>query len=534
MSDFKILIVDDKKENRDSLVASLEDQDLTFLTASSGVEALVMLAKESDIELALLDVQMPEMNGFELARLMRGVEKTKHIPIMFLTANIHSHDYEFKGYDIGAIDILYKPINVSILLSKISVFRRLKAKRLALHTKIQELEEVTLELSKAKKIAVEADRAKSTFLANMSHEIRTPMTSIIGFAELIKSKMTAEQQRDEYAEIIVRNGKHLLELINDVLDLSKVEAGQLNLDISNVNLSEILTQSISLLSGMAQKAGVLIDFTNAGDETIFSVRADPVRIKQVLINLIGNAIKFSKPDSTVVVSIEKSETKAFVTVKDFGIGINPLKKDKLFLPFNQLTEVHDEVTSRGTGLGLCLSKKLMLQMDGDVLLESSQLGLGSVFKLEIPTTDIYDSHSEAEVVSTGNHSVNPLCNIKILAADDSDDNLMLLEHMLVPQGASLCCVGNGQLAVDELEKNKYDVVLMDFKMPVLDGFQATKLIRKSGNETPIIMLTANAMKGEKEKTLNAGADAYVSKPIDWDLLVRQILVLAKDLNCSDR
>ncbi len=528
MSPFKILIVDDKESNILSLHASLESPLLSFATATSGQEALQILAKTNDVELALLDVQMPEMNGFELASFMRGVEKTKHIPIMFLTATMHSTEYEFKGYDVGATDILFKPVNVQILKSKIDVFMRLRDKRLAIHEKVLLLEKVTQDLAEAREIAEEADQAKSAFLANMSHEIRTPMSSILGFADLIKQNLQDPEQTKSYINIIIRNGTHLLDIINDVLDLSKVEAGQLNVDIANVNLKKIVEEVILFLSGFARSNNVTMTIGPYFDDSLF-VKADATRLRQVLINLIGNSIKFSK-DGKVFLDCEVFQDELEITIKDTGIGIPLCKQKNLFVPFNQLTEYNSEITMRGTGLGLCLSKKLMQNMKGDIYLDRSAPDDGTTFKLKIALGDANEAEFSPIFLKNKFIGKNCLKDIKIFVVDDSKDNQMLLQIMLEKYGASVDFADNGQQAIERLQAADFDIILMDYKMPVMDGFEATKKIRKMGNKLPIILLTANAMKGEREKSLRAGANAYISKPIDWSALISSILQL---IECSN-
>lgn len=525
MNVFKILIVDDQESNIVSLKASLENDSLEFVTASSGQEALRILAKSSDIELALLDVQMPDMNGFELATLMRGVDKTKHIPIMFLTANIQSADFEFKGYDVGATDILFKPLNVQILRSKIDVFKRLRDKRLAIHEKVVLLEKLTQDLVEARRTAEEADRAKSTFLANMSHEIRTPMSSILGFADLVKQNMDDKDKAGSYIDIIIRNGAHLLDIINDVLDLSKVEAGQLSVDVSNVNLKKLVEEVVVFLGGVAKENNVEIKIGSCFSEDIF-IKADFTRLKQVLINLVGNSIKFTK-NGRVVIDCEISKNYLDIIIEDNGIGIPFEKQKNLFLPFSQLTDSQSEVTLQGTGLGLCLSKKLMQNMSGDVFLARSVPEQGTVFKVRTQLGEITKIDYSPIHIQNKSIEKDSLRDLKIFVVDDSPDNQMLLQIMLEKYGAKIEFAENGLLALERIQKEAFDVVLMDYKMPVMDGFEATQKIRRSGIDVPIILLTANAMKGEREKSLLAGADAYISKPIDWKALILTILNLSK-------
>ncbi len=523
MNTFKILIVDDQENDVSRLMQALEHPSVAFISATSGIEALRILASSPDIELALVDTQMPGMNGFELATKMRNVDQTRHIPIMFLTENMTSHEYEFKVYEAAATDILAKPVNVEILKSKIDVFKKLREKRLAVEEKVVMLEKVTQDLVEARKIAEEADQAKSAFLANMSHEIRTPMSSILGFADLIKNSRLEPDKVSSYIDIIIRNGKHLLDIVNDVLDLSKVEAGQLNVDIANVNLKKLIEEVVLFLSSVAEYNNVTLKMGDCFKEDIV-IKADSTRLKQVLINLIGNSIKFSK-GGTVLIDCQIAQTTIDIIIEDNGIGIPIEKQRQLFIPFSQLTDCN-ELTMRGTGLGLCLSKKLMQNMNGDILLERSEPNQGTTFLVR---TLLGDSHiAEFSPIQTRT-PIEKEClkDRKIFVVDDSKDNQMLLQIMLEKYGATIDFAEDGQQAVEQVNNKQFDIVLMDYKMPVMDGFEATQNIRMSGNSVPIILLTANAMKGEREKSLQAGADAYISKPIDWSALLQSILSLVE-------
>lgn len=528
---FRILVVDDTPENIIALTESLSDSDIDFVVANSGHEALKHLSYNRDIDLALLDVQMPGMDGFELAQLIRGVEKTRHIPIIFITAHSRSYDFEFKGYNLGAVDIIFKPVNIRILKTKVDVFKRLREKRLKLDQKILELEVTKKELEISEKKAIDADRFKSAFLANMSHEIRTPMTALIGFAELLRNMLGSNDLGREYVEIIIRNGNHLVDLVSEILDLSKVEAGQLNVEMSSISLSQILNEVLKLLEPIAKKNSIKINLEISSDVPA-ALLSDSVRLKQILTNVIGNAIKFS-PDGRIDIKAWLSNETANkpvikIAVKDTGMGIDPQRAHLLFQPFSQLAPNPSGLIA-GTGLGLCLSKKMSNLLGGDLYLEQSILNQGSTFVIEIPGT--LDSTATD---SDRNQSDKNICfnettlkGVRILLADDSLDNQMLIETVLGRYGASVFSVNDGNEAVEYVSNHQADLVLMDFKMPNLDGLGATQVLRAKGFAIPILLVTANAMKGEKEVALKAGADGYVSKPIDWEILLTQILNVLK-------
>lgn len=527
---FKILIVDDRPENIFALAESLADIDAEFTFANSGYEALKILTEDQDFGLALIDVQMPDMSGFELVRLMRGVEKTKYIPIIFVTANPHSADIEFTGYHMGAVDFIFKPININVLKSKIGVFKNLKDKQMILDQKVQELEAATKELEISRAKAIEADHTKSTFLANMSHEIRTPMTALIGFAELLKNEGLNEKVRREYVDVIIRNGQNLIELVNEVLDLSKIEAGQLNLDFTSTQLNTCIDDIVKLLSPLSEKNKVQLTL-KIDEDVPSSILTDPLRFRQIITNLVSNGIKFSGGGKVFIHVTGKKESKdkklIKISVQDNGIGIASEKQHLLFKPFVQLNNNSFSESIMGTGLGLCLSKMLAVLLGGDLVLEKSVPGKGSTFCLELPSEEVplAKNDPKGQFSHLKEIKMDSLKDLDLLVADDSLDNQMLIKTVLSQYGANVLLSGSGDEAVNMALTNKIDAVLMDYKMPGLDGFGATQRLREQGFNHPIILLTANAMRGEKEKAIAIGADAYVSKPIDWNILIRQILTL---------
>ena len=291
---FKILLVDDRQENLLTLENILESPDLQLIKASSGNEALAKLW-EHDIALVLMDVQMPEMDGFEVAEIMRSREKTRSIPIIFITAISKERKHIFRGYDTGAVDYLYKPLDIEILRSKIKAYIELFRHRYALQQTTVKLEQTVAELAKAKQVAEEATRAKSIFLATMSHEIRTPLNGIIGMAELMMMDLMTPDQ-SERMRAIKESGESLLEIINDILDLSKIEANRLELELIQFSLREVCRKTTKLIAQKAYEKDLELRL-NIPPDTPDLMVGDPVRVRQVLINLLGNAIKFTASGS---------------------------------------------------------------------------------------------------------------------------------------------------------------------------------------------------------------------------------------------
>lgn len=393
-----------------------------------------------------------------------------------------------------------------------------------------------IELDNSRRSAEQANLAKSQFLANMSHEIRTPMTSILGFAENCLDANLGEKDRQEAIGTILRNGDHLLRLINDILDLSKIEAGQLRLERIRTSTVDLFEEARGLMAGAANKKGLAfeVEYRNSIPETI---ETDPTRLRQALINLIGNAIKFSeKGEVRVIVQLVPapdagSDAMLEVQVVDTGIGIDPKDLDRLFVPF---TQADNSMTRRfgGTGLGLTISRQLCRELGGDLAVASTP-GEGSRFTLTVSTgaldgVRLIDQPKHFKIRSDrAPQPTSDTIHARILVAEDGIDNQQLIAFILRKAGAEVVLVENGKEAVDAamlaLESDEpFDLILMDMQMPVLDGYSATGDLRSRGYTRPIVALTAHAMADERERCLAAGCDEYASKPIDRRRLLATI------------
>jgi PAS domain S-box-containing protein len=646
----KVLLVDDKTENLFALEKMLQSDNRVFLKATSTSNAL-KLAINNELALILLDVQMPEMDGFELAKILKSNSKTSNIPIIFVTAINKDEKYVLKGYDLGAVDYLFKPLNLAITRAKVDTFinlyqqnRELENKNILLENLtrlvdnslnitcifkksdliIQEVnttflsllgyaseeiiersllqflvfentlhgaqlfqEEISLkkdvvefenqikcadgsikwltwriatkgdfcfanasdvtlrkfaekkleenftnlikvnnELAEAKKIAEDSVKIKQDFMANMSHEIRTPMNAIIGFTQLLlKTNLNEEQQK--YLRSIKISGENLIVIINDILDFSKIEAGKLNIESVDFNLAQLFSDIKVIEENAVLAKGLSLHFDL--DKTVPNwINADPVRINQILLNLLTNAVKFTHQGGiTVKVSSEQKNKQAYLKIlcKDTGIGIS---KEKQQFIFESFTQENGDTTRKygGTGLGLTIVKKLLELMGGEISLHS-EVGKGSEFLVLIPYGFVEDKTTDEEDLDNG-FVEEELKGKRILLAEDNMMNQILAKKVLSDVGIVTDIAENGLEAVEFVQKNAYDLILMDIMMPEMDGLEATKEIRKtfSAKQLPILAMTAFVFTGGDDKKIyEAGMDDFILKPFNPNSLYSKIYSL---------
>ncbi|MCL2805724.1 MAG: response regulator [Treponema sp.] len=514
-----ILIVDDDTANLMELTYILRS-DYKLYVKSDGISALEK-AKESLPDLILLDIIMPEMNGFEVLAELKRSESTKAIPVIFITGLSEEGD-ESEGLTIGAVDYIRKPFNAEIV--KLRVGQQIKIINLQ-----HDLINAVSKAEEAASAAEAASKSKSTFLANMSHEIRTPMNAIMGVTDILMQNEQLSNEIEDGLNMIYASSEMLLGIINDILDFSKIEAGKLDIIPAQYKIASLINDAVNL--NLMRIGNRPIKFELQVQETIpAGLIGDELRIKQILNNLLSNAFKYTDAGKVIMsVVTEKSPDNDGITlvfcIQDTGQGMSREQLSRVFEEYSRFNE-NNRRTIEGTGLGLSIMQRLVKLMNGDVCVESEP-GKGTTVTVKLPQgtagsgqlgPEIVDSlqrFQKSNVSYRKNIKREPMPYGSVLIVDDTETNLFVAARLLKLYRLQIETAINGREAVDKIKAGKaYDIIFMDHMMPEMDGIEATGLIRKMGYKNPIVALTANAVTGQADVFLENGFDAFMSKPMD--------------------
>jgi signal transduction histidine kinase len=537
-----VLIVDDTAANRLSLAAVLAPLGVRIVEARSGAEAIERASSEA-FAVALLDVQMPGMDGFEVAKRLRETSAGVELPIVFLTAIHRDELYARRGYAVGAADYITKPFDPDVLKARVKAFvdlfqqrERLRAQQLGERTRerdaaLERLSALLASEQAARREAEVANRAKDVFLAAVSHELRTPLTAILGWAmDARRRKPSPEIERA--LSRIERNARAQMRIVEDVLDIGRVVSGQFRLEVSAANVADAIEGAVVAVRPAAQAKEVTIFETlEAGLGTI---AADPERLQQIVWNLLSNAIKFTPAGGQVEVRAARRDANILIQVIDDGQGIGPDLMPHLFEMFRQA----DTSPSRrhgGLGLGLAIARQLVQAHGGRIEAHSDGEGKGSTFTVEIPAAPPPAAPSERP--SRAPVQADRLDGIRLLLVEDDEDARELLERVLVDQGASVAVASSAPEGLRLLASYRPDVLLSDIAMPGVSGYTFIRMIRslppERGGRVPAVALTAYTRREDEERALQAGFEAHVSKPIEPDRLVSTLAELARTPRAGD-
>jgi signal transduction histidine kinase len=531
-----VLVVDDKPANLVALSAVLQPLDVRIVEARSGAEAIERVAAEP-FAVVLLDVQMPEMDGFEVARRVRASAAGEEVPIIFLTAIHRDEEYARKGYATGAADYITKPFEPDVLRARVKAFvdlfhqrERLRVREVGERTRerdaaLERLAEL-LESERAARLEAEvANRAKDEFLATMSHELRTPLGAILGWAAIAR-RQRPPAEVDRALETIERNARAQMRIVEDVLDVGRMVRGAVRLELDPTDAAEAIEDAVTSARPAAEAKQITLGVGVSPD--IGVIWADGERLRQIVANLLSNAIKFTPRGGHVSLAARRVGESVVLDVEDDGEGIRPDLIPHLFEPFRQ----GDGSSTRrhgGVGLGLAIVRQLVEAHGGTVGARSDGEGMGSTFTVVLPAKS---SRASAPRVPVAAPASRPqLERMRLLIVDDDEDSRDLIACILGERGAHVQAAASAEEALRLLEANPPDVLVSDIGMPDVDGYSLIRSVRAMetarGGGTPAIALTAYARSVDGERALAAGFQAHVMKPVDPDRLVALIASLAR-------
>lgn len=512
------LLVDDLEENLLALEGLLRRDDLVLLRARGGAEALELLLKY-DVALAIVDVQMPSMDGYELAELMRGAERTRRVPIIFVTAGAADRQRRFRGYEAGAVDFLQKPVEPDVLRSKAEVFYELYRQRQEVALQRDELKQATdenarlLQESRRQAEALrEADRRKDDFLAMLAHELRNPLAPVRNAVEILKLAGTGDEIVRNAREIIARQVTHMTRLIDDLLDVARIARGKIRLRVERCDLAAVVRQTAEDYRPTLRAAGVRFEVDVP--PLALPLDGDPIRLAQVVGNLLHNASKFTPPGGTVAVGVRSdlAAQSAVVSVRDTGAGLDPAFLARLFEPFSQAEAPLDR-NQGGLGLGLALVRGLVELHGGSVAAESAGRHRGATFTVRLPLP----GPPAANVSASPAAPVAAKRGLRVLVVEDNRDAARSLQLLLSLFGHRVETAFDGESGLAIARSFRPQVVLSDLGLPgSLDGYGLARALRADPDLAGIhlIALSGYAREDDQRHPESSSFDQHLLKPVD--------------------
>lgn len=551
-----ILIVDDEPKNLTVLESILDDPGYRLVRANSGQEALLALMAE-EFAVLVLDVRMPGMTGFELAQIIKERKKTSRVPIIFLTAYYNEDQHVLEGYGSGAVDYLHKPVNTAVLRSKVAVFAELFSKGRALELanrtlmtevgerrkaeeRLHELNETldrrvtertnTLELREAE--LRDANRRKDEFLATLAHELRNPLAPVRNAVQLLRLKGQATPELQWSTDVIDRQIQAMSRLIDDLMDVSRINQGKIELRRDWVTTEDVLRDAVESSRPLIDECGHELVLTMP--EQRLSLHADRTRLTQAFMNLLNNAAKYMDRGGRIEVIAQHTGNDVVVTVKDKGIGIPGDRLRSVFELFSQV-ETTLSRSRGGLGIGLSLTQRLVEMHGGTVLARSAGAGLGSEFEVRLPLTpEPSTDMSPPPPQAPGVERFIPSQELRILIADDNLDACATLASLLELMGYCVRQAHDGQAAVDAVADFDPQVVLLDIGMPKLNGYEACRQIRDlpGGAARTIVACTGWGQADDRRRSDEAGFDQHLVKPVDPAVLFELLATVAAGVGAS--
>jgi signal transduction histidine kinase len=506
MSDLaKLLLVDDRPENLLALEGLLRRSDAHILKSESGKRALELLL-EHEVALALIDVQMPEMDGFALAELMRNVERTREIPIIFVTAGLHDQDRVFRGYESGAVDFLVKPLDPRILASKVNVFLQLYRQRQLLMAANEQL--------------LEADRRKNEFLAVLSHELRNPLAPIKNSLYILNRATPGGEQARRALRVIDRQATQLSNLVDDLLDVTRITRNKIRLQKQRLDLSQLVQRAVEDCRTFFERNDVRLSCDLAPTPVL--VDADATRVAQIVGNLLQNAAKFTPRGGRAHVSVAVEAGQGVIRVVDNGVGMAPETVALLFQPFMQADQSLDR-SKGGLGLGLALIKGLVEMHGGTIQAQSDGLGKGAAFVVRLPL-ETGDAPEKPSVRASG-----PRICRRVLIIEDNLDAAESLREALELGEHEVEVAHSGPEGIERARSFRPDAVLCDIGLPGMDGYDVARVVRQDPTlqSTCLVALSGYALPEDLERAVEAGFQHHLAKPPSVDRLEQVLSELSE-------